>query len=137
MSRKLFPSSISTKEYYRMNYSIWISYNLFLFRLRFPDFRPLPYHPIGFNVEVAFGVVGVDERDSLFESSSFLSLRDLLDFFFFLHFPFDARKVEEEARELSGIIKRSLVSALGHLVVHLASRIRINYILKGYLSSAA
>ena len=84
MSRKLFPSIISTKANYRMNYSFWIFYNLFLFRLRFPDFRPLPYHPIGFNVEVAFGVVGVDERDSLFESSSFLSLRDLLDFFFFL-----------------------------------------------------
>ena len=45
--------------------------------------------------------------------------------------------VLKKRRRESGIIKRSLGSALGHLVVHLASRIRINYILTGYLSSAA
>ena len=57
-----------------------------LFLLRFPDFRPFPYHPIGFNVEVV-GVVGPllteDAGDSVLESSSFLSLRDFVRFFFF------------------------------------------------------
>ena len=47
----------------------------------------MPYHPIGFNVEVV-GVVGPllteDAGDSLLESSSFLSLRDFVPFFFFL-----------------------------------------------------
>jgi hypothetical protein len=45
----------------------------------------LPYHPIGVNVEVV-GVVGPllteDAGDSLLESSSFLSLRDFVRFFF-------------------------------------------------------
>ena len=57
--------------------------------LRFPDFRPFPYHPIGFNVEVV-GVVGPllteDAGDSVLESSSFLSLRDFVRFFFFRFF---------------------------------------------------
>ena len=55
-----------------------------------PDFRPFPYHPIGFNVEVVVGVVGPlfteDAGESLLESSSFPSLRDFEPFFFFLRF---------------------------------------------------
>ena len=55
-----------------------------------PDLRPFPYHPIGFKVEVVVGVVGPlfteDAGDSLLESSSFPSFRDLEHFFFFLCF---------------------------------------------------